>query len=450
MTPITKLRKQALRIWQAALKAADPYEAVLRFVEVSEGVLIVSDRRYKLSNIDRIFVVGGGKASAPMARAVEKRLGKRITGGLLNTKYGHGSLLKRITLQESAHPVPDEAGLEGTRRMLKLLQDARKDDLVICLVSGGASALMPLPAPPVTLEEKQEVTRQLLRSGATIHEINAVRKHLSLVKGGQLAAAASPARVITLALSDVIGDDLDVIGSGITVPDSSTFGDALRVLENRGVWGTVPPAVRERIEKGAEGLLPETPKPGDPIFEKTQTVIVGSNRMALEAAQREAKALGLRSLILSSSIDGETCDVAGVHVAIAREMEEFGAPLKPPACLISGGETTVTMKGDGKGGRNQEFALAAALGIEGMQSTVVLSAGTDGTDGPTDAAGAIVDGGTIARARGLGLEPEVALRENDSYPLLDASRDLIKTGPTGTNVMDVRLVLVGARLSSQR
>jgi glycerate 2-kinase len=284
--------------------------------------------------------------------------------------------------------------------------------------------LLPAPLPPITLAEKQEITRQLLACGATIHEINAVRKHLSAIKGGRLAKLAAPARVLTLALSDVVGDQLDVIGSGPTAPDASTFEDALGVLVKYGLKMQIP--------------RNETPKPGDPLFERVENIIVGSNQKSMEAAAAKAKALGYRTMILASTLEGETRDVGRAHAAIARQIRVNGQPIRPPACVISGGETTVTIRGKGKGGRNQEFALAAAIDIAGLEGTLVLSGGTDGTDGPTDAAGALADGQTFERS-----DARKALAENDSYSFFEQLGDLIKTGATGTNVMDVHVILVG-------
>jgi hydroxypyruvate reductase len=294
---------------------------------------------------------------------------------------------------------------------------------------------MPLPAPPITLGEKQATTNVLLACGATIHEINSVRKHISLIKGGQLAGLAFPAKVLSLILSDVIGDDLDVIGSGPTSADASTFASARAVFDKYGIWNKAPRAVRVRIEDGAAGKIPETPK----ALKNVDNRIIGSNRLALDAAAEEAKKLGFKPLILSSSIEGETREIAGMHASIAREVRESGNPLKPPVCIISGGETTVTLRGKGKGGRNQEFALAAALGIAGLKDVLILSAGTDGTDGPTDAAGAQADGDTLRR----GPEALRRLANNDSYDFFARLKDLIITGPTGTNVMDIHLILVG-------
>ena len=438
-----KLRQQAMAIFRAALAAADPAAAVLRHVRLRDGVLFAGRTRYPLRGIRKIHVVGAGKAGAAMARAIEK-LGlpaDKRGDTLVNVKYGHVAKLRWIQLNESGHPVPDEAGVRGARRIAEIARGASAEDLVICLISGGASALLPFPAPPITLEEKQAVTKLLLACGATIHEINAVRKHISGIKGGQLARMAYPARVLALILSDVIGDNLDVIGSGTTAPDVSTFSSAKAVLEKYGILDRVPASIRQRLESGVQGAIRETPKRGDPAFARVQNLIVGSNRLAVEAAAVRARELGLRTLILSTEIEGETREIARMHAAIAKEIVHYGRPVPRPACLISGGETTVTLRGNGSGGRNQEFVLAAALDIAGLERTVVLSGGTDGTDGPTDAAGAIADGYTLAR----GPEAQKHLDANDSYHYFEELGDLVITGPTNTNVMDVRVMLVGNR-----
>jgi len=420
------LRRQALRIFRAALKAADPYQAVLRHLRIDP-------KPYR-----SIFVIGAGKASAQMGRAIERLLGARISGGLISVKDGHGAKLRRIEIHECGHPVPDARGVAGARRIAQIASQAGPDDLVICLISGGASALLPLPAPPITLAEKQNTTRLLLHCGASIHEINCVRKHISLIKGGQLARLAYPATLLTLILSDVIGDDLDVIGSGPTVPDRSTFAEARAIFEKYRIWNKLPSSVRDRLSSAVE----ETPKPGDKIFENTNNIIVGSNALAVNAAALEARRLGFHTLVLSTFIEGEAREVARVHAAIAKEIRATGRPLKTPACVISGGETTVTIRSHGLGGRNQEFALAAALDIAGLRDVAILSAGTDGTDGPTDAAGAIAYGTTLARAEKLGLDAAAFLANNDSYRFFETTGDLIKTGPTGTNVADVQIILV--------
>lgn len=386
-------------------------------------------RRYRLNAFDRIQVIGAGKASAAMARAVERLLGRRISGGLINVPDGLATRLQRIEVNPCGHPIPDARGMEGAARMLAIARQAGPRDLLICVVSGGASALLPAPRPPLTLETKQSITRRLLASGAAIHEMNTVRKHLSLIKGGQLAAAAFPATVITLLLSDVVGDDPETIGSGPTVADPSTVGDALRLMRKYGV--VVP-----------QEALAETPKPGDARLERARHILVGSNRQAMDAAAALARKLGYRTAILSTSIEGETREIAGMHAAITREILESGRPARRPACLLSGGETTVTVRGGGSGGRNQEFVLAAILALQGRSPFTILSAGTDGIDGPTPAAGAIADSETLARAASLGLDARAFLDRNDSYSFFRPLEALIETGPTGTNVMDVRVVLI--------
>lgn len=436
------LRKHALDIFRASVKAVDPAEAIRRHVRLSGGILLAGNKRYPLERYRHIYVIGAGKASAVMAAAVEGLLGRRVSGGLVNVKYGHTAKLRRVECNECGHPVPDAAGIAGARRIAEIAAAAGADDLVICVISGGGSALLPFPAAPVTLEEKQTVTRLLLQCGANIHEINSVRKHVSAIKGGQLARMCAPATVLALMLSDVIGDDLDVIASGPTAPDSSTFASAREVLERYGVWSQAPAAVRERMECGIRGEIPETPKPGDPVFSRVLNLVVGSNALAVAAAAARARELGYRPLVLSTTIEGETRDVAGVHAAIAREIVSSGRPVRRPCCVISGGETTVTLRGEGLGGRNQEFALAAAMGISGLTGVAILSAGTDGTDGPTDAAGALAFSDTIERASRLGRDARSYLDRNDSYRFFEALGDLILTGPTGTNVMDIRLVLV--------
>jgi len=436
-----RLRQQALSIFRAALAAADPAAAVNRHVCVRDEAVIAGRTRYALRSIRKIHVVGAGKAGARMAQAIERLAlpANKRGQSLVNVKYGHVTKLRWVELNECGHPVPDQAGVRGAMRIAEIASGAGAGDLVICLVSGGASALLPFPAPPVTLEEKQAVTKLLLACGATIHEINAVRKHISAIKGGQLARMAYPARVLSLILSDVIGDDLDVIGSGITAPDAATFSDAQGVLEKYGILDQVPGAVRERIHAGVNGTVCETPKRGDPAFTRTENRIVGSNRLAVQAAAAQARKLGFHTMILSTQIEGETREIAGMHAAIAKEIVHYGRPLQRPACVISGGETTVTLRGNGLGGRNQEFVLAAALQIAGLPHTVVLSGGTDGTDGPTDATGAIADGFTANR------DPNGRryLDANDSYHYFEHLGDLIMTGPTNTNVMDVRVMLIG-------
>ena len=440
---VDTLRQDALEVFHAALKAVDPVAAVLRYVRVNTDTIQIGEHEFAFNDYDRILVVGAGKAGAPMARALEDLLGDRISDGVIVVKEGHGLPLKHVRIQEASHPVPDERGIKGAEEILAMANEAGERDLVLCLISGGGSALLVAPAEGVTLEDKQEVTRLLLACGADIHEINTIRKHLSRAKGGGLARFAYPATVVSLILSDVIGDDLNVIASGPAVPDTSTFEDTRRVLEKYDIQDRVPPSVQQRIDKGLKGDIEDTPKAGDAVFERCFSELVGTNLQALKAAGSKAEELGYPTLILSSTVEGEAKEVVKVLAAIAREIQGSGNPLSAPACILCGGETTVTIQGDGKGGRNQEFALASALVIAGMPDVVVLAGGTDGNDGPTDAAGAIADGSTLSRAKSKGLDPLDYLRRNDSYHFFQSLDDLVITGPTRTNVMDVYMVLVG-------
>jgi glycerate 2-kinase len=426
---MSRQRQHALRIFRAALQAADPFQAVLHSVAFDGQVLKIGAKRYRLADFDQIWVIGAGKASAAMASALDRILGRRVSGGLVNVPDGIGTNLRRIELQPCGHPIPDKRGAEGARRMLEIARAAGPRELLIALISGGASALMPAPAPPFTLEGKQQLTRQLLASGATIHEINAVRKHLSLIKGGQLAQAGYPATIATLMISDVVGDDPEVIGSGPTVPDPSTVAGARQILKKYGV----------RVSEAMQAGLHETPKPGDPIFARARHLIVASNKRAIAAAAECARELGYHTRVLSTTIEGETRDVAWQHAEIARKILKSG---RRPACLLSGGETTVTVRGKGLGGRNQEFVLAGIIALDGAGPVTILSAGTDGIDGPTDAAGALADSTTLARAASLGLDARRFLDANDSYRFFEPLDALLKTGPTGTNVADIRILLM--------
>lgn len=453
---LERLHRDAESIFKAGIRRVDPYEAVRRFLRRDRDRLVLGETGgtelpLDLASFQNVYVVGGGKATAPMARAVEELIGERITQGLINVKYGFAEPLERIEIVEADHPVPDRNGVEGTRRIMDLLGNAGEKDLVVSLISGGGSALLPQPAGGIRLEEKQAVTRKLLECGASIDEINAVRKHISASKGGQMARAAAPATTINLMLSDVVGDRMDVIASGPFVPDASRFEEARRILERYDLLESTPESVQDHLNQGLQGKRPETPKAGDPAFVRVTNLVIGSNIQALEQASVEAETLGYRTLILSSMIEGEARDVAKVHTAIAREMLQSERPAPPPACIISGGETTVTLRGTGRGGRNQEFCLAAALEISDLPARVVLlSGGTDGNDGPTDAAGAVVDPRTVEKGREAGLEAVAFLDNNDAYTYFTATGELLITGPTRTNVMDVRLILVGAQVKGKR
>jgi len=444
---IEKLRADARSIFEAGLEAVDPRKAVVRHLvlDAKSGTLQIGTTRLAVSGFERIVVIGAGKAAAAMAGGVEDVFGfSAKLQGIVNVKYGHTEPRPRsIVLNECGHPLPDASGVAGARAMERILDDLTERDLLFVLISGGASALLPAPAGGITLEEKQQTTDLLLRSGATIDEMNYVRKHISLLKGGQLAQRAGAATVISLILSDVVGDRPDIIGSGPTVPDHSTFHDAIQALTRYQLLQAIPVSVRGWLERGTNGEIAETPKAGDISSEKHHVVLIGSNRLALESAEAKARALGYQACIFADAVEGEASDVARMHIGILRQAASVGLPVAPPGCILSGGETTVTVRGQGKGGRNQEFALAAAIAMEGLPHVVVLAAGTDGTDGPTDAAGAIVDGTTTSRAKALGFSPETALRENDAYPLLQSTGDLLKTGPTGTNVMDLNVMLLG-------
>jgi len=439
---VETMRQHAMEIFQAALKAVDPVEAILRTVKQVDAGIQIGERRFKFQDYDRILVVGAGKAGAPMAKALEDLLGDRVADGVIVVKEGHGLPLKHVRIHEAGHPVPDERGISGAEDILSLVNAAGERDLVLCVISGGGSALLVAPAEGVTLADKQEVTRLLLACGADIHEINTVRKHLSRAKGGGLARLAYPATVVSLILSDVVGDDLNVIASGPAVPDTSTFADTREVFRKYDIWNQLAGSVQTRIQQGLAGDITDTPKAGDDVFQRCYSELVGTNIQALIAASKEARRKGYQPLILSSMVEGEAREVVKMFTAFAKEIRNSANPIPAPACILCGGETTVTIQGEGKGGRNQEFALASALVIDGMENIVVLSGGTDGTDGPTDAAGAIADGQTLARARAKNLDPQDFLKRNDAYHFFQPLDDLIITGPTRTNVSDVYMILI--------
>lgn len=444
---IEELREIAKTIFLKSVSSVDPYRIIKENLRIDQDRLIIiekngNEKSFNLRNFERIYLLGTGKASCSMAQAVEELLGNRITRGLITTKYGHGLPLKFTEVIEAGHPLPDAKGLEGAKKMKDLLHQSGSKDLILFLVSGGGSALLPLPVDGITLEEKQILTQLLLACGADIKEINTIRKHISQIKGGWVARWAYPSTLITLILSDVVGDPLDMIASGPTVPDPSTFEEAWEILEKYDLTEKIPLSIKNHLLMGREKKIEDTPKPGEEVFRKVTNLIIGSNFLALREAEREAQKNGFHTLLLSSSIVGETREVARFHGAIAREIVLTNHPIPKPACVLSGGETTVTLRGNGLGGRNQEFCLAAAFEIEGLEKVVLLSGGTDGTDGPTDAAGAISDYTTLLRAKKMGLDPKAYLMNNDSYHFFEKLGDLLITGPTRTNVMDVRVLLV--------
>ena len=437
------LRKHANQIFRHVLDILDPGQLVKEKVSIRDSTLIVEEREYNLNNYENIYVVGGGKASAPMAKAMEGLLGDKIDNGIIVVKYDHGLSLKKIETVEASHPIPDENGERGASDILRLLSGTGEKDLIICLISGGGSALLVQPHKGITLQDIQTASAELLACGATIDEINTVRKHLSSIKGGQLAKAAYPSTLITLMLSDVVGDPMDIIASGPTVPDESTFEDAYAIIQKYTLEEKVSNSVCGFLRSGKMGEIEETPEHGNKIFDNTQNVIVGSNKIALNAAEKRAKDMGYNTIVLSSLVEGESREAAKFFAAIAKEVSRTGTPVSKPACIIAGGETTVTIRGKGKGGRNQEFALSAAMEIEGFEGVVILSAGTDGTDGPTDATGAIVDSNTCKDARKkFNLNAEEFLSRNDSYNFFKKTGEHIVTGPTMTNVMDIMISLI--------
>lgn len=442
---VEKEQKTTLEsIFRAGLRAVDPENAVSRYVRREGKLLYAGEKFYNLDDFKRVLLIGAGKGTAPMAKAIEDILGDYLTEGLIIVKYGHGVPLIKTNTMEAGHPIPDESGLRATERIIKKIEECTEDDLIICAFSGGGSALLPAPWPSINLDQKQETTRLLLECGATINEINAIRKHLSRSKGGWLAKASYPATLISLILSDVIGDRLDIIASGPTVPDENTYSDCANIIERYDLVKKLPDGVVEHFKQGVEGAIPETPKPGDQVFSKTQNIIVGNSRSALLAAKDEAIARGYTTMIISSQIEGEAKEAAKFLAAIGKEISQANLPISPPACILAGGETTVTIQGNGKGGRNQELALAFAIAVDGWEKIAFISAGTDGTDGPTDAAGAIVDGLTCGKALLANLNPYTFLANNDSNSFFEPIGGLLKTGPTRTNVMDIMCIIVEA------
>ncbi len=434
-------RRDALVAVREALAAADPGRMVRRSVSLDAGRLQVGDVNLDLARFSRVLVLGGGKASALMAAELESILGDRITAGSVVVPEGQElPQLKRIRFEPSTHPLPTQRGVEATRSMLRSVGDPGPGDLLLCLVSGGGSALMPMPVEGVSPEDLRQVTELLLSSGADIGEFNCVRKHLSQIKGGRLAERFRGATLVSLIVSDVIGNDLGSVSSGPTVPDGTTYEMAREVLERRGVWKRAPESVRGAISSGVEGRTPETPKPGSEVFSRVRNILVGSNDEACTAAGDALRGMGYDARLLSTTVTGEA-RVFGRRLAKSAASSSVGRPI----ALVAGGETTVRVRGKGRGGRNQELVLAAAIELDGRRGVTVLSMGTDGIDGMTDAAGAVADSETVKRAKAAGMDPTKFLRDNDSHTFFEKLGDLIVTGSTGTNVNDVMLALIGKR-----
>ena len=443
------LTHDAIDIFLAAVEAVRPERLIPRVARRDGSIVWFNQLEFDLEKYSRVFVVGGGKASAAMAAPVEAILGSHLTDGVVVAKYGHAVPLKKIRVHEAGHPVPDEDGVRATAELIGMVESAEQNDLVICLLSGGGSALLSSFEDAITLEDAQSLSRLLLSSGVPIQQINTIRKRISMIGGGKLARSAYPATVMTLVLSDVIGDPLESIASGPTVPDPSTFANVERILSEYSLDTKLPESIRNFLNRGIAGKIPETPKPGDVIFSRCQTVIIGNNRIGLEAAQNKAASIGYDARLISRDVQGESRVVAREIARHAKELHKEQTNREAPVCLLMGGETTVTVQGSGLGGRNQEFALSASLEIEKTDGIAVLSGGTDGTDGLTDAAGAIVDGSTCVRARAMNIVPEKYLENNDSYNFFRQVGGHLVTGATLTNVMDIMVVLI-ACLDTER
>ncbi len=433
-------RQTAIDIFLAGVERVKPGNLIDRYVSIVGNTLQIENIQFDLSTIKNIYVVGAGKASAAMAQAIESILGYRISAGHIVTKYDHSVPLKFITITEAGHPVPDENGINGTAQILSIVKKAGKDDLVICLISGGGSALLADVPEGCTLQDLKTLNSVLLKTGANINEMNCIRKHLSKVKGGQLAKAASPARVVSLILSDVIGDPLDVIASGPTAPDTTTFADALTIIRNHHIENDIPEQILQVLQDGADNKLPETLKVTDTLLQLTSNLIIGTNLLALQTAKEKAEALGYASQILTNTLEGDVAEVANLIVNFVKRTEK--EKFNQKCCLLFGGEPTVKVKGTGLGGRNQHLALLVAKLLEDYPAVTFLSGGSDGSDGPTDAAGAVVDALTLKKASNLNLDIDNYLNNWDSYHFFKQEGGLIITGPTQTNVMDLMVVLI--------
>ncbi|MEW6221819.1 MAG: glycerate kinase [Candidatus Hadarchaeota archaeon] len=441
---LRRAREVLIEVVKRAIDSADPSSAMRRRLRLEGKRLNVGKKEFDLSKAEKVIVVGGGKASGAMAEALEGMVGNFITAGVVNVPKGQASKyrVEKIKLHEATHPLPTEAGVGGAKKMIELVSGLGPNDLVICLLSGGGSALIPLPADGISLDELQETTKLFLKCGADIHETNSVRKHLSGIAGGQLARAAYPAKVVTLVISDVIGDRLDTIASGPTYPDSTSFADAMAVIKKYKLAGKLPKSVLGRLQAGARKKIPDTPKPRDKCFKKVFHEIMASNTQAVGAAAEVGRSLGFNVSILTTKMQGEAREVGANFAALAKRVIQSGKPVARPALFVSGGETTVNVVGKGPGGRSQELVLGAVAGLAGLKNVAMVAFGTDGIDGPTDAAGAIADGYTLKRAESLKLHPKDYLKENAPYPFFKKLGDLVMTGPTGTNVMDVACLVV--------
>lgn len=436
------------RVLAAALTAVEPGAAVRRFLKREGDTLWVGEHNYDLSHYERVMVLAVGKAAVPMAEAAAGVLGERLSTAQVVTKSASSFSLQTprghpaFSVMAAGHPIPNDQSVLAGQRAAELLQGAGERDLVLLLLSGGGSALLTRPVAGVTLADLQALTRALLASGASINEINTLRKHLDSVKGGGLARMAYPATLAALVLSDVVGNPLDVIASGPAVADTTTFGDAWAVLERYTLADSAPAAIVAHLQRGLAGEFADTPKPGDAVLAGVAHVLVGSNTLAAVAAMQAARAEGFTPLLLTTFLQGEAREAGRMLAAVAREISASSNPLPRPACIIAGGETTVTLRGNGRGGRNQELALAAVNDLAGLENSVLVALATDGDDGPTDAAGAVVTGATLARAGEHGLDPLASLARNDAYPFFDTLGDLLKPGPSGTNVNDLAFVFV--------
>ena len=446
MNPLKDLEN----IYRDAVREVDPAGLIQSRIKKDGRTLLIHGPDTKisedLSRYKQVIVLGIGKASARMASTMESILGDELSAGFVITKYGHGLKLRKIRVMEASHPVPDEKSLEGARILSQMAAAADEHTLIINLISGGGSSLLSLPADGISLEDKRQTTRVLLASGADIDEMNCIRKHISKVKGGGLAKIASPARLINLILSDVIGDRIDTIASGITAPDHTTFQDALSIVRKYALEDKLPQAVRDHLVQGAQGNIPETPKAGDPVFRNTVNIILGNNTLAVSAACATAQRLGYDARILSTTLAGEASEAGSYFAQLAKVIDSGKSGIAKPAAIIAGGETTVTIRGKGKGGRNQELALAFAIELHriypGSSNIFFLSAGTDGSDGPTDAAGAFVTPALMEKMKAISAQAEACLKENDSYHFFRNTGDLFKTGPTYTNVCDIQILMV--------